>query len=93
MATRGLRRIATKDFWIRETFAGYEYRKRTKTLVSVLFLGLAPLTYYILTIVGELENGPQILRVAALTLGVLLITLVFLVIMISLIEYLRGFEE
>ncbi len=94
MIKTGRHRILSKEFWLKETFSGgLEYRKRTITLITVLFAILAALFYVLLVFIGGTENGPEILMVLAYAIGVLLVAMIGLVIIISLIEYLRSFEK
>ena len=83
-----------QNFWTRETADGeIEFRSVTKALFSVLLIGMAFALYFFLSMLGRTEEGLEIIVVLAYGVGVLMIVATFLVIIISLIEYLRSLEE
>lgn len=83
----------SRDFWIKETFhGGIEYRTSSKILFTILPILMAVLLYKLLIVIEGLESGAEIIMVLAYGIGVLMITLILLVLIISLIEYLRSFE-
>ena len=83
-----------QNFWTRETADGeIEFRPVTKALLSVLLIGMAFALYFLLSMLGRTEEGLEIIVVLAYGVGVLMIVATFLVIIISLIEYLRSLEE
>ena len=93
MTSTKSKRFWRKEFWTRQTLSGEtEFRAGTKALFTILLLLLPALTYKLLIVIEDLEGGPEILVVLAYALGVLLISLILLVILISLVEYLRKFE-
>ena len=82
-----------REFWIKETFhGGIEYRTSSKILFTLVPILLAVLLYKLLIVIEGLENGAEIIMVMAYGIGILMITLILLVLIISLIEYLRSFE-
>ena len=86
-------KIWNKSFWIKETFSGgTEYRKRVKVLLSILPFVLAALLYKLLIMIESLDNGAGIIMALAYAVIVLMVTLMLLVIIVSIIEYLRRFE-
>lgn len=82
-----------RSFWIRETSSGeIEYRTSSKVLLTILPLLLGALVYKLLIVIEGLEMGPEIIIVLAYGVVVLMVALILLVVMISIIEYLRRFE-
>ncbi|MCP3869038.1 MAG: hypothetical protein GY703_13240, partial [Gammaproteobacteria bacterium] len=65
---------------------------RTVVLFTVLPVVFAVLLYKVLTVVEKLDFGPTLIMVLAFGTGVLMIALILMVVIISLIEYLRTFE-
>ena len=93
MSKSKAKKFWSRDYWIKETFhGGFEYRTSSKILFTVLPILLAVLLYKTLILIEGLENGAEIIMVMAYGIGVLMITLILLVLIISLIEYLRSFE-
>ena len=91
-STKG-KRFWKRNFWIRETLSGdTEYRTSSKALFTILLLLLPALLYKLLIAIEGLEGGGDIIVVLAYGIGVLLISLILLVLIISLVEYLRKFE-
>lgn len=87
------KRFWSRDFWVKETFhGGIKYRTSSKILFTILPILLAVLLYKLLLVIEGLESGAEIIMVLAYGIGVLMITLILLVLIISLIEYLRTFE-
>ena len=82
-----------KSFWIKETFSGgTEYRTRTKVLLVILPFLLAAVIYKLLIVMEGMEHGASVIVVLAYGVIVLMATLMLLVIIISILEYLRRFE-
>jgi len=82
-----------KSFWIREGLYGeMEYRTISKVLFTILPFLLVALLYTLLMAIEGLERGPEIIVVLAYGIGILMAMLILLVLIISLIEYLRTFE-
>ena len=87
------KRFWSRDFWIMETFhGGIKYRTSSKILFTVLPILMAVLLYKLLIVIEGMESGAEIIMAMAYGIGVLMITLILLVLIISLIEYLRSFE-
>ena len=87
-------RFWERSFWVKDTqYGGVEYRFSTKLLLTILPILFAVLFYKLLTVIGNMANGHEIIRILAISLGVLLLIVILLVVMISIIEYLRTFEE
>lgn len=83
----------SKSLWIRETASGgIEYKTSSKVLISVLPFLVAALVYNLLIVLEGLEKGPAIITVLTYGIFVLVAVLMLLVIMISIIDYLRRFE-
>lgn len=86
-------KLKTSSFWTREVRNGErEFRTFAKVLFSILPLLLAALVYLLLATIGATTHGAEIVAVLAYGVVVLVAMLTLLVIMISLIEYLRSFE-
>ena len=82
-----------KSFWVKETFYGEtEFRTISKVLFAILPFLLAAVLYTLLMVIEGMEKGPEFIVVLAYGIGVLMAMLILLVIIISLIEYLRTFE-
>jgi len=82
-----------KSFWIRDTLSGgTKFRTSSKVLFTMLPFLLVGLFYKLLVTIEGLERGPEIIVVLAYVIGVLMAMLILLVLIISLIEYLRTFE-
>ena len=82
-----------QGFWVRETLDGErEFRPITKTLLSALLIAMALALYLLLSLLGRTEEGLEIIVILAYGVGVLMVVATFLVIIISLIEYLRSLE-
>ena len=80
-------------FWTREMPGGdREFRPFAKVLFSASVLGLAAGIYVLLDRLGRTEGGVEIIVALAYGVGVLMVLATFLVIIISLIEYLRSLE-
>jgi len=93
MTKSKVKSVWSRDFWVKETFhGGVKYRTSSKVLFTILPIFLAVLLYKTLIMIEGLESGAEIIMVMAYGLGVLMITLILLVLIISLIEYLRQFE-
>ena len=93
MKSDQITKLRGREFWIRQTpSGGYEYRKRSKVFITLLPIILAPLLFKFLVVVGNLENGPEVLVFLALSIVVLMTVLILLAIIISLIEYLQKYE-
>lgn len=71
---------------------GKEYRRRTKMLLTAMPFLLAGLIYLLLTVIEDLEHGVDIMMVLAIGLSVMMVMAILLVLIVSLIEYLRKFE-
>jgi hypothetical protein len=88
-----VKKFWSSDYWIKETFhGGFEYRTSSKVLFTVLPILIAVLLYKALIVIEGLESGAEIIMILAYGIGILMITLILLVLIISLIEYLRTFE-
>lgn len=82
-----------KSFWIRETpSGGTEYRAITKVLFAVLPLLVGVLVYLSLMVIDELPSGAEIIVYLAYGIIVLMAVLILLVVIVSIIDYLRRFE-
>ena len=82
-----------KCLWTRETAGGdREFRTFVKVLFSLSVLGLAVAIYLLLDRLGGTEGGEEIIVALAYGVGVLMVLATFLVVIISLIEYLRSLE-
>lgn len=81
------------SFWTKAARNGErEFRTTTKVLFSILPLLLAGLVYLLLVTIGATEGGADIVAVLAYGIVVLVAMLTLLVLMTSLIEYLRSLE-
>ncbi|MCB1858550.1 MAG: hypothetical protein KDI63_09770 [Gammaproteobacteria bacterium] len=79
--------------WFKKTAGGrLEMRTSSKALLSLLPIVLAGLVYRLLIFIERTESGPETIIVLAYGVVVLVAMLTLLVIMISIIDYLRTFE-
>ncbi len=93
MAEIMISKMMSKDFWIKQSFyGGLELRKHSKILVTVMPFVLAVLLYYLLIVIEGLESGAEIIMILAYGAIVLMVALMLLVIIVSIIDYLRRFE-
>lgn len=69
-----------------------ELRPRAKLALSLLLISLAVALYLLLNLLGGTQDGAAIIVVLAYAIGTLMIVATFVVIIISLIEYLRSLE-
>ena len=82
-----------QSIWSRETLDGErEFRTITKVLFSLAVAALALGTYLLLNLLGTTEKGFETIVVLAYGVGVLMVVATLLVIVISLIDYLRSLE-
>ena len=88
-----MKKIKSGSFWTKEMPGGVkEYRTRAKMLFTALPFLLAALIYLLLTVIEDLEHGGDVMMVLAIGLSVLMVMAILLVLIVSLIEYLRKFE-
>ncbi len=88
-----MKKIKSRSFWTREMSNGEkEYRTQSKVLFTLLPFLLAALLYNQLTVIEGLERGGDTIMVLGIGLSVLMAIAILLVIIVSLIEYLRTFE-
>lgn len=88
-----MKNIKSRSFWTREMPNGEkEYRTRSKVLFTLLPFLLAALLYNQLTVIEGLERGGDTIMVLGIGLCILMAIAILLVIIVSLIEYLRTFE-
>ena len=88
-----MKRTNIRNFWIRDMPSGEtEYRARSKVLFTILPVLLAALLYKLLIVIDGLERGGDIIMILGIGLSVLMATMILLVLIVSLIEYLRTFE-
>ena len=86
--------IKDKGFWVKATPGGEtEFRKSSKVLFALAPFLVALLLYRLLIAIEGLEMGREIISVLAYSIVVFLVALILLVIIISIIEYLRRFEQ
>ncbi len=69
-----------------------EFRASSKILFTILPLVLAVVVYNLLLVLEGMEGGSEIIIVLAYGVVVLVAMLTLVVIMISIIDYLRKFE-
>lgn len=70
-----------------------ELRASSKALISLVAVLLSFSLYQGLILFGETNSGAQIIEVLAYVLIVLVVALSLLTLIVSLIDYLRSFEE
>ncbi len=93
MASTVIKKLWSRNFWIRDTLTGAtELRTSSKVMVVLLPLLIFGLSYGLILAIENLESGGSIIVALALSVIVLMVVLILLVIVISLIEYLRRFE-
>ena len=67
-----------------------ERNENTKLFIFIEFF--QDLLYFFLTVLGQTEEGLEVIVILAYGVGILMVAATFLVIIISLIEYLRSLE-
>lgn len=82
-----------QSLWTRETLDGErEFRAIAKVLFSTTVVVLALAIYFLLDLLGRTKEGLEIVVILAYGVAVLMVVATLLVIIISLIEYLRSLE-